>query len=65
VHAQTFSILNNAARFLWWIPKININGELKVLCHGQNSGIPNPVLVHPILVPVKKSIRICELYAVK
>jgi hypothetical protein len=59
------SRLNKALRSLWWIPGININGELKVLGHGQNSGMPDPVLVHPSFVPVKKSIRICELYAVK
>jgi hypothetical protein len=59
------SRLNNAAKVLWWIPIININGELKVLCHGQKSGIPNPLLVQPIFVPVKKSISRCEPYAVK
>ena len=65
MHAQTLSRLNNAATFLWWTPKININGKLKVLGHGQNSGIPYPLLVQPIFVPVKKSINRCELYAVK
>ena len=65
MHAQTLSRLNNAAKFLWWTPKTNINGELKVLGDGQNSGMPYPVLVHPIFVPVTKSINKCELYAVK
>lgn len=57
---QAFSIRRSAERFPCCTPKNRISGELNSLLQGHNSGMPEPLLVQPNLVPVQRSIKRCE-----
>ena len=60
-----FAKLKSAGKSLCLTPTTSISGEPNSFAKGHNRGMPEPVEFHPSFVPVKKSIRRCELYAKK